>query len=822
MGAGRRTETYIGSHPPTLSPDSSASFGPKFLYLSPQHLASVIFGCTRATIKECLDTLLFGLPYHHFSYVQNVRPGMPLFLFNYSDRKLHGIFEATSRGQIDINPHAWTNNSARTPYSAQVSIRVRQLCLPIPERVYKHAISANYSSEIHFSFELDETQTKELVSLFTSSVGMKPPKNLPLTTSQLGEEETCDGWVRPKKTIKSLKNDWQNFPPLKPATQRPLPSEFVSTEVQPEHWEDMRTNDFYYRMNHSHSLADEAWEEDHQTRFEWEYDLDKEALTQKDFRSSSGESAGDSLSCPTVSFYGDKENEEPTTAECHHNGKRKQKQHQSDSWDTWCNGSSPELHTPLHDESTGKIFKQTHSCLENSHDKEALEGQNVLAWHTKEEEKVPADVLQSSDWVNDRCMREQIVKEEESEQQRGSLQDTDSAVADASQINLESSVGANVLMKGQVAEQMYSVQDTSTESGLLNEVDQLRQRNAMLEHNQGQLVSEIGSLKLQMAHLSRQFEALQYQAVCSNDGTANNKQIVNKFLDEKVAAHNLSQNIYLFGGSNGESWLQNADAINPVTLEVVPISPMLFSRSYAAATVLMGQIYVFGGGNGELWYETAEYYDSEKNEWLLCSPMSIKRGSLAGATLGDRIYALGGGNGQINFSEVECYDFHLGMWIASTSMLNKRFGVAAAELDGALYAIGGYNDRRYLTSVERYDPREALWTFVAPLHQKRGGLSAAVLGGKIYAVGGYDGVGFLSSVEVYESRMNCWVEMENRMQLQRAYGSAAVVGDNIFMFGGYSGKQYIQTVERYHVSNGWEIVREAAIGKRSFHAGVVL
>lgn len=107
-----------------------------------------------------------------------------------------------------------------------------------------------------------------------------------------------------------------------------------------------------------------------------------------------------------------------------------------------------------------------------------------------------------------------------------------------------------------------------------------------------------------MAHLSRQLEALQQRSMCNNDWIANNEWIVKEILDEKVAAHGLGQNIYLFGGSNGESWLQNADAINPVTFEVVPISPMLFSRSYAAATVLMGQIYVFGGGNGELWYET--------------------------------------------------------------------------------------------------------------------------------------------------------------------------------------------------------------------------
>lgn len=62
-----------------------------------------------------------GLPTQHFSYVKNIDPGLPLFLFNYSNRKLHGIFEAASYGQMNINPYGWTTDgSERTLYPAQV------------------------------------------------------------------------------------------------------------------------------------------------------------------------------------------------------------------------------------------------------------------------------------------------------------------------------------------------------------------------------------------------------------------------------------------------------------------------------------------------------------------------------------------------------------------------------------------------------------------------------------------------------------------------------------------------------------------------------
>lgn len=55
------------------------------------------------------------------SYVSNIDPGLPLFLFNYSDRKLHEIFESTSSGRMNINPYGWTaDGSGKTLYPAQV------------------------------------------------------------------------------------------------------------------------------------------------------------------------------------------------------------------------------------------------------------------------------------------------------------------------------------------------------------------------------------------------------------------------------------------------------------------------------------------------------------------------------------------------------------------------------------------------------------------------------------------------------------------------------------------------------------------------------
>ncbi|CAH8334476.1 unnamed protein product [Eruca vesicaria subsp. sativa] len=148
--------------------------------LTKTQLGGVVFGCTKHTINECLSKHLFGLPFEHFSYVQKIDTALPLFLFNYSDRKLHGIFEAAGPGQLNIDPYAWTSNgSHRTSFPSQVQITPRLHCQPLSEDKFKPAILDNYyTSSHHFWFELDHLQTNKLICLLTSfALKPKPPSH---------------------------------------------------------------------------------------------------------------------------------------------------------------------------------------------------------------------------------------------------------------------------------------------------------------------------------------------------------------------------------------------------------------------------------------------------------------------------------------------------------------------------------------------------------------------------------------------------------------------------------------------------------------------
>ncbi|XP_074264474.1 uncharacterized protein LOC141586966 isoform X2 [Silene latifolia] len=142
-----------------------------FRNLDKADLGGVIFGCNDKTINECLSKQLFGLPSQHFTYVKNIDLGLPMFLFNYSKRALHGIYEAASTGQMNIDPYGWTRDgSERTAFPAQVLIHTLKNCRPLLENQFSPIIKENYYTPNHFRFELDHVQASKLIALFSMQV----------------------------------------------------------------------------------------------------------------------------------------------------------------------------------------------------------------------------------------------------------------------------------------------------------------------------------------------------------------------------------------------------------------------------------------------------------------------------------------------------------------------------------------------------------------------------------------------------------------------------------------------------------------------------
>lgn len=140
----------------------------------------VIFGCKDETYNENMSRQLLGLPRMHLAMVQGIKAKeCALFLFNYNQRNLSGVFVATSNGGLNLDPQAWTGSQYAkklmqggkggkkplSPFPAQVKFEIVHQFKPMPEQRFKHIVTYK-SGTNHFDFKLTPTQVKDLTNAF--------------------------------------------------------------------------------------------------------------------------------------------------------------------------------------------------------------------------------------------------------------------------------------------------------------------------------------------------------------------------------------------------------------------------------------------------------------------------------------------------------------------------------------------------------------------------------------------------------------------------------------------------------------------------------
>ncbi|KAG8067284.1 hypothetical protein GUJ93_ZPchr0005g14770 [Zizania palustris] len=811
--------------------------------LRENQLGGVIFGCKHNTIQECLEKQLFGLPTVHYSYVRNVKPGLPLFLFNYSDRRLHGIFEAASPGQMCIDSYAWNNDgSLRTPFPSQVRICTRTHYTPLLESQFRTVISDNYYSHHHFYFELDHAQTKALIALF-KSLGPANIKQIPAVSSK-----TIPAAPSTKRQASVIPNQKKGS-----ANSRDINSFSVlshSSGVVPDNWGDSDAD------NGSISRTSDE-KESGELVSDWE-DLDDNV----GICSNSDEISQNSL-YNTVS-------KGMELVECSHLV--------VNPVNCEIGTSDGDMHVSSHDVHSGTVSV---GGLENEVQNEPVnamvqlpERQSIL--HKLKELFVLRQQAELSDQNLIYACPDQHLTEEtqfnarlscptqdvsEETQINASFFCPDQHVPEETQINAslpcphqhvpeETQLNASLSCPTQAVPEETHVtacisspdqHATQSNASLSNEpFSVMLEGNASLEQHQGnaELMKIIADLVMKTEALDKRQsksceEILSLREVVEDSGTKV-KQLEYRIdelqfkLDSSLsllggACNTLDKpSIFLIGGYNGVTWLSSLDSFSPEKDVLVPLTPMSSARSYASVAALDGCIFVFGGGDGSSWFNTVECYNAMCNEWMVCPCLNNKKGSLGGVSLNGKIYAVGGGDGAVTFSDVEMFDPYLGKWTCSPSMLNSRFALAVAEMNSVIYAAGGYDGSKYLQSAERYDPREGFWARLPSMNARRGCHTVAALGELLYAIGGYDGNSMVSSVEIYDPRRNSW-RIGDPMSFPRGYASTVTLGDNLFVIGGLqSNEKILDTVEVYSLSSGWSIPGFSSIGKRCFASAAVV
>ena len=153
--------------------------------------------------------------------------------------------------------------------------------------------------------------------------------------------------------------------------------------------------------------------------------------------------------------------------------------------------------------------------------------------------------------------------------------------------------------------------------------------------------------------------------------------------------------LYLFGGWDGQQYLDNAYVYDAGADRWRPLPPMSQARAFAAGGVVTGKIYAVGGTDGRDSLPLCEFFDTVAEEWATCPGMLLPRAGAGAAVLVNKLYVIGGeASGEVEVAFSEVYDPNTRTWqLVNTPMLEETPAWAhlgVAQVETRIYALGGH------------------------------------------------------------------------------------------------------------------------------------
>nr|GMC85896.1 kelch-like protein 3 [Ipomoea batatas] len=626
MKAGKKMKNFTPYQYPPSSPNKLFNAS-GFRNLKKGQLGGVIFGCKNDTIKECLLKQLFGLPFQHFSYVKNIVPGLPLFLFNYSDRKLNGIFEAAGTGQLNINPYAWTSN-----------VRVRLQCQPLLEDQFKPIILDNYYCQNLFWFELDHAQTSNLISRLSSQV-IGPSSISPWNaTSRMNifnglpsndmREKT--GYFKLPGPENGFANSCESTGALVTKDSLHLNGDNQKGEVSGGTLAEPGEKDLMYMklkelaINLACSGApvtgqavESAALMESDSRYEAvEHDTSQEPnAVLEDLDEKNDKSSVDSTSYPSV------------------------------------------IAQLVQGMDEFKAFKETHKLKVDCLEKKLAEAEKEIQQ------------------LKSRCVKLELVS-------NPLIIHADETMSQTVGLDLvtEESI---YLVGGYDGETWLSALDLYSPSP--NVIKSLQPMNSARSY------TSVTKLNGELYALGGGTGCVWYDTVESYDPAKNlwTSHPSLKAKKGSMASATLNDKIFAIGGGNGHDCLSDVEMYDLQVGRWIPTRSMQKKRFALAGAELNGALYAVGGYDGSIYLKSAERFDPREHSWTKIKSMNTERGCHALVAMDGKLYALGGYDGSAMVSSTEVYDPRLGEWMTTEPMKHCRGYLAAAAINDTIFVIGG-------------------------------------------------------------------------------------------------------------------------------------
>ncbi|KAK2981775.1 hypothetical protein RJ640_010292, partial [Escallonia rubra] len=601
------------------------------------------------------ERTLTGLPYQHFSYVKNIDPGLPLFLFNYSDRTLHGIFEAASSGQMNINPYGWTSDgSEKTQYPAQVQIRVRMQCEGLKESQFKPIITDNYYIHRHFWFELDHAQTNRLLSLL-SSAAIAPSSSAPQNSAK-----------------------WRYI-------FRSLPSSDKSEEG-----EGFDALDVEYetssKSKHNQSMeacsSEQVVEEDEKDLM---YKKLKELVLSRDRSDSTLTGCGEDtavvndLNLEDRSFPGDQTISEEKNDEIPINS-----------------SNYPSVIAKVH-EILSYPFPPIDNLLSLDRGSSCLFPSCSLKFSLVIQVQAETEIRQ----LKDQCLLSASVSNPSVPRVDETLVESLSEV----QLDLDDSI---FLVGG-----YDGVSHLSTFKSYSPSQDVIKSLRPM---NSVRSYTSVAELNGELYIFGGGNGNSWYDTVEAYDLSNNRWSLRPSLSKEKgsLAGGSVNGKIFALGGGNSIESFSDVEMFDLDVGRWILARSMQEKRFALASAELNGALYAVGGYDGSDYLKSAERFDPREHSWTKIESMNSKRGCHSLVALNEKLYALGGYDGSAMVQSVEIFDPRQGSWMSGEPMNQSRGYSATALLKGSIYMIGGVKaNTDIIDTIECYQEGQG-WQVINP------------------------------------------------------------------------------------------------------------
>lgn len=248
-----------------------------------------------------------------------------------------------------------------------------------------------------------------------------------------------------------------------------------------------------------------------------------------------------------------------------------------------------------------------------------------------------------------------------------------------------------------------------------------------------------------------------------------------------------TKRIYIFGGSQGTSYVPQTEAYDPVADLWVTKAPMPSGRLrnlIAACRATNGKIYVVGGQTVVTESAFVDEYNPATDTWTAKANMPTARWSLALAPgQNGKIYAFGGARNSTPYDPavVEEYDPASNTWTPKAPLPGSGYDLMASTgCDGLIYVVAQNTGVLWV-----YDPATNLFDLTkSPGFQLYGSMTTGS-DGHLYAIGNCCGVSASAKAAEYDPTADTWTLLPGQLSLGAGQNAAATLGDSVFAFGGY-------------------------------------